>query len=131
MSTNKINEKEIFVGENRFYLGEDNIIYVTVEGEFDVKLASEMEDAYYKLINISGRKTDVLVENTRSGKPSQEARAVFKKMIEHEFTGKVSVYGTNMVSRILAAFIIGLSNDKNMHFSKTRQKAIKWLKEPD
>lgn len=131
MSTNKRNEKEIIVGDNRFYLGEDNILYVTVEGEFSAKLATEMKEAYYTLLNISGRKTDLLVDNTKTGKPSPKARAVFKKMIEHEFTGKVSIYGTNMVSRMLAAFIIGLSKNRNMHFCKTKEEAIKWLKQHD
>ena len=73
----------------------------------------------------------MLVDNTKSGKPSPEARAIFKKMTEHEFAGKVSIYGTTMVSRILAAFVIGLSNNKNMHFSKTKGEALDWLKLQD
>ncbi len=131
MATNNRNEKEIFVGNNRFYLGEDNKLYVTVEGEFDEKLATEMEGAYFNLLNINGRRTDILVDNTKTGKPSQKAKTIFKKMIEHEFTGKVSIYGLNLVSRMLAAFIIGLSNNKNMHFSKRKEDAINWLKESD
>jgi len=128
MSTNKINEKEILVGDTRFYLGEDNIIYVTAEGEYDKKMATEMEDALFRLLNKCGRKTDLLVDNTKSGKISQEARAGFRKMTQHEFIGKVSIYGTNMVSRILAAFVIGLSKNMNMHFSKTKEEAMDWLK---
>ena len=129
MATNNRNEKEIFVGNNRFYLGEDNVLYITVEGEFNEKLATGIEDAYLKLMKKSGRKTNLLIDSTEMGQPSSVARKIIKRMTEHKFTGKVSVYGTNRVSRMLAAFIIGLSNNKNMHFSKSKEEAINWLKQ--
>ena len=129
MSIKNRNEKEILVGDNRFYLGEDNILYVTVIGDFDKEIALEMEHAFHKLLNLRGRKTNILVDNTYSGKPSPEAKAVFRKMMESEFTTNISIYGTNMVSRILASFVMGLTNNKSMHFSKTKEEAIRWFEQ--
>ena len=42
-------EKEIWVGENRFYLGEDDILYETIVGVVDEKTALSMAEASIKL----------------------------------------------------------------------------------
>ncbi|MBE3140395.1 MAG: hypothetical protein IMZ53_07420 [Thermoplasmata archaeon] len=34
----QVSEREIWVGENRMYLGEDNILYITLVGEMDEKM---------------------------------------------------------------------------------------------
>ena len=75
---------EIWAGENRFYLGEDDIMYVELVGKYDLHSALALRDAYLKLLSIVEGKINIFVDNGRSGKPSQEARKIFAEMIEHE-----------------------------------------------
>ena len=77
-------DREIRVGENRFYLGEDEIMYVELAGEYEVEDALTLRDAYLKLLRTVEGKVNILVDNSKSGKPSQEARKIFAEMIEHD-----------------------------------------------
>ncbi len=45
-------DREIWVGENRFYLGEDNITYFFIVGELDENIAIACGEAFLKLINM-------------------------------------------------------------------------------
>ena len=45
-------DREIWVGESRYYLGEDNILYETVVGEQDEKTALASKEATDKLHNM-------------------------------------------------------------------------------
>ena len=54
-------EREIWVGENRLYLGEDNIIYFTVVGEHNEKVAIEISEAIMKLGETVERKVNILI----------------------------------------------------------------------
>ena len=52
-------DREIRVGENRLYLGEDNVLYVTVFGEIDEKIAIAIKEADCKFKNMVEEKYDV------------------------------------------------------------------------
>ena len=83
----KERDREIWVGENRFYLGEDDIMYVELAGDYNVENALSLRDAYLKLLRVVEGKVDIFVDNSRSGKPSQEARKIFVDMIfQNDFT---------------------------------------------
>ncbi len=71
---------------------------------------------------------NIFVDNSRSGKPSQEARKVFGEMIRHEQCGKIAVFGLSPVSRVIASFVLGSSKKKNTHIFKTKEEALDWLK---
>ena len=121
-------DREIWVGESRFYLGEDNILYVTVVGEVDEKIALATKEADLKFKNIVEVKFDVLGDLNRAGQPSSEARKIWKEMAEHEKTGKIAMFGMHPVARVLASFITGVTKKKDMRFFKTKEEALKWLK---
>jgi hypothetical protein len=123
----KDGDREIWVGENRFYLGEDNILYVQLAGDYELEDALALRNAYLKLLNNVDRKVNILVDNSSSGKPSQEARKIFSEMIEHEKCGKIAVYGLNPVARVIASFVLGSSKKKNTHIFKDKEEAIIWL----
>ena len=121
-------DREIRVEENRFYLGEDEIMYVELAGEYEVEDALTLRDAYLKLLRTVEGKVNILVDNSKSGKPSQEARKIFAEMIEHDQCGKIAVYRLNPVARVIASFVLG-SSKKNTHIFKTKEEALAWLKE--
>ena len=122
-------EREIWVGENRHYLGEDNILYVTVVGEVDEKVAIACREAAFKLMNIVEGKVNVLIDVNKAGKQSPEARKVWTELSEHEKFGKVALFGLHPVARVLASFVMGVSKKKDMRFFKTKEEALAWLKE--
>jgi hypothetical protein len=122
-------DREIRVGENRLYLGEDNVLYITVFGEIDEKIAIAIKEADLKFKNMVEEKYDVLADMNKSGKHSSEARKIWKEMTEHEKTGKVAMFGMHPVARIIASFVMGVSKKKDMRFFKTKEEALLWLKE--
>ena len=122
-------DREIRVGENRLYLGEDNVLYVTVFGEIDEKIAIAIKEADFKFKNMVEEKYDVLADINKSGKHSSESRKIWKEMTEHEKTGKVAIFGMHPVARVIASFVMGVSKKKDMRFFKTKEEALAWLKE--
>ncbi len=123
-------DREIWVGKSRFYLSEDNIIYckeTTIDK--DEKIAHLEIDALFKLANLIEGKVNILIDINEAGKPSSGARKVFQKAIEYDKFGKIAVFGMNPVARVMASFIIGATKKKDFSFFKTKEDALKWLKE--
>jgi len=129
MEKRKENGREIWVGQNRLYLGDDNILYVTVVGEWDEKTATEISEADSKLRNMIEGTMDVLINLNKAGKQTSGARKIVKELGEHEKTGKVALFGLHPVAKILASFVMGITRKKDMRFFKTEEEALAWLKE--
>ena len=125
----KVSEREIWIEENRFYLGEDNIFYMTVVREQDEKIALAMRDAFFSILKTAEGKVNFLVDNNKAGKATPEARRIFKEMTEHEKVGRIAIFGLHRVAQMLASFIMGITNKKDMRFFGTKEEALKWLKE--
>ena len=123
------NEREIWVGESRTYLGEDNIIYVTAAGSPDEKMAIANKEAAVKLASMVEGKVNVLLDVTAVGKQSTEARKVWKEYNEYEKFGKLALVGLHPVAQVVASFVMGTSKKKDMRLFKTKQEALVWLKE--
>jgi len=125
----RVSEREIWVGENRLYLGEDNIFYVTVCGEVDGKAAAAIREIDSKFKSTGEGTFHVLGDLNKAGKQSAEARKIWKEMTENDRTGKIAMCGMHPVARVLASFVMGISKKKDMRFFKTREEALSWLKE--
>lgn len=123
-----VSEKEIWVGENRFYLSEDNILYETIVGEADDEMGIVMEEATDKLKKKAGRQVDILIDVNRAGKPSPKTRARAKKTFEDEGIGKVAIFGMNPVGRVISSFVMGVTNKKDLRLFKSKEDALSWLK---
>ena len=125
----QVSEREIRVGENRLYLGEDNILYITpFGGDMDEKLATEACRAVLGLQNMIEGKVNALIDLNKVGKQSSEARKIWQEWSDNEKTGKVAYIGLHPVARVLASFVMGISRNKDMRFFKTREEALAWLK---
>jgi len=125
----QVNEKEIWVGENRLYLGEDNILYETLVGEQDEKIVLAVHEASNKLRSTVQEKVNILVDLNKTGKPSPGVRKAGQEMLEDERIGKTALFGLHPVARVLAAFVLGITRKKDARFFKTEEEALAWLKE--
>jgi hypothetical protein len=121
-------DREIWAGEHRLYLGEDNIFYITVVGEVDGKTAAEVTEIDNKFKSMVEGKINVLADLNKGGKQSAEARKIWKEMTEDDRTGKIAMYGMHPVARVLASFVMGVSRKKDVRFFKTKEEALTWLK---
>ena len=122
-------EREIRIEESRYYLGKDNVVYVTIIGEVDKKIANRYREAGAKMINMIEGTANVLVDINKAGKLSPEARGVFKELTENENARKIAIFGLHPVARVIASFFMGTTKKKDMRFFKTKEEALAWLKE--
>ncbi len=72
----KEKEREIWIGKSRFYLGEDNILYETVVGEIDGKMAIAMLKGTSELEDMVEGKVNTLIDLNKAGKTSSKARKI-------------------------------------------------------
>jgi hypothetical protein len=121
-------DREIWIEEHSFYLGEGNILYVTVVGEQTEKTALAMKEAVESLLSQAEGKLDILVDNSKAGKATSEARKIFQGLMDLKQFRKIAIFGTHPVARVLASFVIGLSRKKDVRFFGSREEALAWLK---
>lgn len=129
LSYKQINEQEFTIGENRIVLLDNSTIYIEAIGEQTDDHAREILKLYQKLYSELPGKINQLVNLNRSGKSSPKARQVYEEMNNHERTYKVAVYGIHPVARVLAAFVTGLTEKKNIEFFINKEEAMAWLNE--
>lgn len=122
-------ERESWIGKSRYYLGKDNKIYVTIVGEVDDNTATKYRDAGSKFINMIVDTVNVLVDITKAGKLSPEARKVFRELTENEKTGKVAIFGLHPVARVIASFFMGATKKQDIRFFNSKEEALAWLKQ--
>ena len=123
-------DREIWVGGDRIYLGEEGIIYITVVGEKDEKIAVYFRDAFIKIANMVEGEVGLLIDANKAGQPSSKAREIIQEgVLKHEKTRKVAIFGTNPVIKMVASFLMGAIRKKYMRFFKTKEEALVWLKE--
>ena len=80
-----------------------------------------------KLLNVADGKVDSPVDLNKV-KPSVAARNIGKDAFQHEKVGKLAIFGMHPVAKMLASFLIGTSNKKDIRFFKTKEEALAWLK---
>ncbi|MFC1571398.1 STAS/SEC14 domain-containing protein [Candidatus Margulisiibacteriota bacterium] len=122
-------DREIIVGENRIYLGEDNILYFINVGEIDGKIAQQGAAAMAKLANMGKGTVNYLIDLNKGGKATTEARQILREYTEKDVKGKLAFWGLHPVARVLASFFMGVTRKRDMRFFKTKEEALAWLKE--
>jgi hypothetical protein len=122
-------EGEIWIGENRIYLDEDNILYFINVGEIDEKIALESCEAMLKLMNMGEGEVDFLIDINKGRKTSSKARKILQEFTKKNIQGKLALWGLHPVAKVLASFFMGVTKKEEMRFFKTKEEALKWLKE--
>ena len=122
-------EREICIGENRFYLSDNNMLYITIVGDVDKETAIACKNATDKLYEMIEGKVHILIDINKAGKQSSEARKIGVEKFDDRKVGKVALFGLHPVARVLASFVMNVSKNKNMRFFKTTEEAIAWIRE--
>jgi len=126
-------KKEMQVGESRFCYDEDDILYIEIAGEYNEQNALAIRDAFLEMLGMAKKndegKIKILVNSNAAKKPTPEARKMFSKLMEDESVGKIAIYGSNPVIRVIASFVIGFSKNKNIKIFNSKEDALAWFKE--
>ena len=125
----QVSEREIWVGENRLYLREDNILYETLVGKQNLETVIAIHKASDKLKSLVEGRVNILTDLNKTGKPTPEARKAGKERLEAEGIGKVALFGMHPVARVIASFVMGVTKKKDIRFFKTKEDALAWLKD--
>jgi hypothetical protein len=125
----QVSEKEIWVGQNKASLIEKNIIYVIAVGEVTTELAIAQVEGLNKLEALADGPVNYLIDLSDAGKSSPEARKIWEKIGGNVTTSKLALFGLNSVARMLASFVMGISGKSNQRFFKTKEEALRWLRE--
>jgi hypothetical protein len=124
----KEEDRESWVGKNRLYLSDDNILYVTVLGEIDEETSTKMKESSDKFAAMVEGKLNLLVDLNKAGMPSPGARNKGQKAFEGERIDKVAFFGLHPVARVIASFVIGTTKKNKLQFFKSREEALVWLR---
>jgi len=125
----KVNEREIWVGENRLYIGEDNILYETMVGKQDLETMIAIMGAHDKLKNLIEGKINIIVDINKADAAPSEARKFTQEKLMIGEHGKIALCGMQPVARVIASFLMGVSKKKDMRFFRTKEEALAWIKE--
>jgi hypothetical protein len=125
----KVSDRDIYIGKNRIYLDEDNIIYAIIDGEIDEKTAIMGKESSIKLLDMTEGQVNVIMDLNNARKPSFNARKTFSGMSEHKKIKKIALIGLHPVAKLLASFFMGKVKKKNMRFFKTKEDALAWIKD--
>lgn len=126
----RISDNEFQVCSNKIFLLDNNIIYIEVNGEQTDEIARTVKNSYEMVIKLmNSDSVKHLVNLNNSGKGTPEARRTWKQLTEHELTEKVALFGIHPVAKVLASFVMGVTNKKNIRFFNNKQDALLWLNE--
>ena len=123
------NENEIYVGKNRIYLSDNNILYYINNGGLDEKEALESVEAMRMLTEKSDDEVNFIINLNNGEKTSTKARKILREFTENEVQGKIAFIGLHPVAKVLASFFIGITRKEDMRFFKSEKEAIIWFNE--
>ncbi len=128
----QVNESEIWIGESKDLLIEENILLVEAVGEQTPEIAEKQLEVTGVIAKSINRKLNFIIDLNRCGKNSPEARNIWSRIAEKETTGKVAVFGIHPVARVIASFVINVSKkgkEGAMRFFRTKEESLSWIKE--
>ncbi|MFA5033148.1 MAG: STAS/SEC14 domain-containing protein [bacterium] len=121
--------RKILIGNHTFFLGEDNILYITIVGEITNKQVDMTVETVTKLLGMVKKKVNVLVDINKAGKPSVKTRNLVPEFQNNKKVGKTAIFGLTPVAKVIASFAKGTAKNGDMRFCDTKELAIAWLKE--
>ncbi len=122
-------DREIWVEDNRIYLGDDNILYFINVGEINENIARGSCEAMLKLRNMGKGTVHFLIDLNKGGKTTTEARTILKEFTERNVHGKLAFWGLNPVAKVLGSFFMGITKKKDIRFFNSQEEALLWIKE--
>ena len=108
-------------------LRQDNILYVTLSGALDEKIATSIISALPGFYNTVPWKVSCLIDFSKSGEISAEAKKLFVNLAKDGKIGKVAVIGLSFLARAAAWIFIRTLPKKEISIFKTEEEAFAWL----
>ncbi len=121
-------DREIKIGKNTLYLGEDNILRETFVGRPNEAAAKEIDEAANTLRNMVDGKVDTLINIEKIEMITPKVLEFAVANLTEARVGRVAVVGKNPIAIILAAPVIAAARKNDLAYFKTEEEAIKWLK---
>ena len=109
------NDGEIWLGENRFFLSKENILYKSLAGENYIKIANAIKEASSKIRSQVKGEVNTFVDLTEAEKSTLEIGEKFRELSEDEKTRKTAYFDIQSVVRVIVFFIKDVTNKKDMH----------------
>lgn len=124
----QINESEFWIGECKYQIIKNNILFILVVGDIiDKTIIAKHKEITLKLMKKINGPINVLIDVNKAGSQSSFARKTWQELSKQEGTEKVAFFGLNSVAKILASFVMGIVTNKEMRFFNTREEAFTWL----
>jgi hypothetical protein len=126
---NYVSETEIWVGDNKTSLINENTIYVITCGEQTTEIAIAQTEVNQKFSLMINGGINFLIDLNKCGKNSSEARLLWKQIPAQENTKKIALFGLHPVAKLIASFVMGMSKSNKERFFSTKEQALAWLLE--
>jgi hypothetical protein len=126
---NRISDTEFTIGGNKTVLSGNNLIHVIAQGEQTDEIAIAQKELITELFHQDDGKYTFLIDLNKCGKSSPLARSIWNDLGANERVHKTAIFGMHPVARVLASFVLGLSNKNNPRFFWTEEESRKWLAE--
>lgn len=125
-------DRETFVDKCRIYLRDDNILHVTIVGDMTEKIVERCMEATEKLQNMAeGEVPGRLIDLNEAKNVPLAARDAGKRSLERKNEGKVAFYVEHTAAKMLASFMVSISNKKDIGVFSSEEEAIVWIKKKD
>jgi hypothetical protein len=105
----------------------NNILILVGRGGYDKQLATLVRDAILDVLDSSSVKINILADFNEAGKSSSEARDIWRGLAAHKNIGKIACIGGHPLARILAVFILKLTQNGRFRFYSKTEEAMNWL----
>jgi hypothetical protein len=108
----------------------DEILFETMWGSHNKKDAEEYRDKFYEFAKMIPKTNPIkiLVDVSKQDKSDSEARRIYNEVSKHPRSGPSAICGTNVVVRLIAAFISTATRRKDIKCFANVEEGVKWLK---
>jgi len=124
-------------GKNRIYLGKDGIIYMNINNVLTEKDIEDLLGELRTILGLNPGESKVLIDvnayplDALALSPVRKMIAEeIKKISKHPGYKKTAIFTDNVVVKTVASFVVTASKTDKIEVFTSRDKAIKWLKEP-
>jgi len=130
-----LKEKDSEKNQSRVWIGDDNIIYITIAKKLREEDIWKALDKTEELLKGFARKGKVLIDMSTSSviRSSQFRRVTVEKVKEVVMNSgleKAAIFGGGIVLKTIAFFIVMASGMQNVKIFNTSKEALEWLKQP-
>lgn len=120
--------------KNKVWLGDDGVIYLEVVTSTNEEEIFEILKNAEEIIARLPRKAKIMIDIQtssiiHSSKFRKECGERIRELYDKQGFEKAAIFCINIVLRTIASFIIIASGVKNIKIFKTKEQALKWLKE--